>query len=216
MPSLQMLNGPVRGVDALQIGEGGRNLRRPHVLVAASRVGLPLVRPGIVEDPCAPGRLRLRLAASAFQETMMHTISRRSFALLAGLATLGSALTLPVSAQTAPTRNKALFQVTDNDPARWNLVLSNIINLRDGVGREGVDIELVAYGPGILMLKADSSVKQRIADVLKSGVKVNVCENKMKFMKFTQGDMLPDVGYVPSGVVDVMKKQQQGWAYIRS
>ncbi|MEO6361610.1 MAG: DsrE family protein [Caldimonas sp.] len=144
----------------------------------------------------------------------MQTISRRSFALLAGTAALGSAL--PVFAQTTPARNKALFQVTDNDPARWNLVLSNINNLRDGVGSEGVDIELVAYGPGLLMLKSDSSVKQRIADALKSGVKVNGCENTMKVMKFTHGDMLPDIGYVPSGVVEVMKKQQQGWAYIRS
>ncbi len=146
----------------------------------------------------------------------MQTISRRSFALLAGTATLGSALALPVFAQTAPTRNKALFQVTDTDPARWNLILSNINNLRDGVGSEGVEIELVAYGPGLLMLKSDSSVKQRIADALKSGVKVNCCENTMKVMKFTQSDMLPDIGYVPSGAVEVMKKQQQGWACIRS
>ncbi|MEO5881766.1 MAG: DsrE family protein [Caldimonas sp.] len=146
----------------------------------------------------------------------MQKVSRRSFALVAGTATLGSVLALPVFAQAGPTRNKALFQVTDNDPARWNLVLSNISNLREGVGSEGVDIELVAYGPGLLMLKSDSSVKQRIADALKSGVKVNGCENTMKVMKFTQSDMLPDIGYVPSGVVEVMKKQQQGWAYIRS
>ena len=56
----------------------------------------------------------------------------------------------------------------------------------------------------------------RIADALKSGVQVNACQNTMNGMKFTPADMLPDIGYVPSGVVEVMKKQQQGWAYIRS
>ena len=28
-------------------------------------------------------------------------------------------------------------------------------------------------------------------------------------------DMLPDIGYVPAGVVELMKKQKEGWAYIR-
>ena len=144
----------------------------------------------------------------------MQTISRRSFALLAGTATLGAAL--PVFAQTASTRNKALFQVTDNDPARWNLILNNLGALKEGVGSEGAEIELVAYGPGVNMLKADSPAKQRIADALKAGVKINACQNTMNFMKLTPADMLPEIGYVPSGVVEVMKKQQQGWAYIRS
>ena len=90
------------------------------------------------------------------------------------------------------------------------------MGLREGVGAEGAEIELVAYGPGILMLKSDSSVRQRIAEALKSGVQVNACEHTMHGMRFTPADMLPDIGYVPSGVVEVMKKQQQGWAYIRS
>jgi intracellular sulfur oxidation DsrE/DsrF family protein len=144
----------------------------------------------------------------------MQTISRRSFALLAVTATLGAAL--PVFAQTASTRNKALFQVTDNDPARWNLILNNLGALKEGVGSDGAEIELVAYGPGVNMLKADSSVKQRIAEALKAGVKINACQNTMNSMKLTPADMLPEIGYVPSGVVEVMKKQQQGWAYIRS
>ena len=94
-------------------------------------------------------------------------------------------------AKPAP-RNRALFQVTDNDPARWNMILNNMTNLREGVGSEGAEIELVAYGPGILMLKADSRVKQRIAEALKSGVKVNACQNTMHGMKLTPADMLPE------------------------
>jgi intracellular sulfur oxidation DsrE/DsrF family protein len=119
-------------------------------------------------------------------------------------------------AQNTTARNRALFQVTDNEPARWNMILNNIQNLRDGVGGEPVEIELVAFGPGINMLKADSSVKQRIAEALKSGVKVNACQNTMSNAKLVPADMLPEIGYVPSGVVEVMRKQQQGWSYIRS
>ena len=140
--------------------------------------------------------------------------SRRTF-VAAGAAAL-VAIALPAAAQSQPTKNRALFQITDNDPARWNLILNNMANLRDGVGGEGAEIELVAYGPGLLMLKADSPVKERLAEALKSGVKINACQQTMRGMKFVPGDMVPDIGYVPSGVVEVMRKQQQGWAYIRS
>jgi hypothetical protein len=143
--------------------------------------------------------------------------SRRTFVVAGAVAFV--AVTLPAVAQTqtsAAPRNRALFQVTDNDPARWNMILNNMTNLKDGVGSEGAEIELVAYGPGVAMLKADSPVKQRIADALKSGVQVNACEHTMNGMKLTPADMLPEIGYVPSGVVEVMRKQQQGWAYIRS
>jgi len=146
----------------------------------------------------------------------MKRTTRRSFLILASAGGLGAALPGLVLAQAAPVRNRALFQVTDNDPARWTMILNNMQNLREGVGSEGAEIELVAYGPGLLMLRADSSVKQRIAEALKSGVKINAYQNTMIGMKLVPADMLPDIGYVPSGVVEVMRKQQQGWAYIRS
>jgi uncharacterized protein len=144
----------------------------------------------------------------------MPIVSKRSLVLASGAALV--AAVLPVGAHAQAAKNRALFQVSDNDPARWNLILSNVANLKQGVGSEGAEIELVAYGPGLMMLKADSAVKQRIADALKSGVRINACQNTMEAMKLGPADMLPEIGYVPSGVVEVMKKQQQGWAYIRS
>ena len=146
----------------------------------------------------------------------MTRTPRRDFLVSSGALLLGLALPQLALAQAATAKNRALFQVTDNDPARWNMILNNMQNLREGVGGEPVEIELVAYGPGIHMLKGESSVKQRIAEALKSGIKVNACQNTMTGMKLTPADMLPENGYVPSGVVEVMRKQQQGWAYIRS
>ena len=145
----------------------------------------------------------------------MSLASRRSFLTANALAALAVTLPALAQAQSAGTRNRVVFQVTDNDPARWNLVLNNLNGMREGVGAEGVEIEVVAYGPGVNMLKADSPAKARIAEALRQGVKINACQNTMNSMKLAPSDMLPDVGYVPSGVVEVMKKQQQGWAYIR-
>lgn len=146
----------------------------------------------------------------------MSIASRRSLVFAGGAALLAAARPASSWAQAQPVRNRALFQVTENDPARWNLILNNMAALREDVGSEGAEIELVAYGPGLLMLKADSSARQRIAEALKSGVKINACQNTMRGMKLVPTDMLPEIGYVPSGVVEVMRKQQQGWAYIRS
>lgn len=122
---------------------------------------------------------------------------------------------LPAAAQQTAPRPKVVLQVSDADPGKWNLALNNAKNLQADLGAGNVDIEIVAYGPGIGMLKADSTVGNRIDEALGSGVKVVACENTMRGQKLTHADMLPKVGYVPAGVVEIMQRQQQGWAYIR-
>lgn len=47
------------------------------------------------------------------------------------------------------------------------------------------------------------------------GIKVVACENTLAAQKLAKADMLPDIGYVPAGVIELMNKQQQGYAYIR-
>lgn len=145
----------------------------------------------------------------------MHTISRRSLGLSAAVALV--AIALPAGAQSSAEarKNKVVVQVSDNDPAKWGLALNNARNVQADLGQDMVDLEIVAYGPGIGMLKDDSPVATRIAAALKSGVKVVACENTMRAQKLAHADMLPDIGYVPSGVVELMQKQQQGYAYIR-
>ena len=143
-----------------------------------------------------------------------HTVSRFAVGALAVLALL-LGTTPPVAAQQAPVRGKVVMQVSDADPAKWNLALNNAKNVQADLGAANVDIEIVAYGPGIGMLKGDSVVANRIDDALASGVKVVACENTMRGQKLARADMLPKVDYVAAGVVEIMQKQQQGWAYIR-
>ncbi|HEY8709348.1 MAG TPA: DsrE family protein [Burkholderiaceae bacterium] len=147
----------------------------------------------------------------------MKTPTRRLFGLL-GATTVVAALTPSIaSAQTqAPAKkDKVVFQMSDNDPAKWGLALNNMRNVQVMLGDEDVDVELVAFGPGIAMLKGDSPMAKRITEALKHGAKVVACENTMKAQKLVYADMLPDIGYVPGGVVELMRKQQQGYAYIK-
>ena len=112
-------------------------------------------------------------------------------------------------------RARVIFQVSDNDPMKWNLALNNARNVQADLGKDNVDVEIVAYGPGIGMLKGDSKTEPRITAALTDGVKVVACENTMKGQKLTTADMIPGIAYVPAGVVELMQRQSQGWSYIR-
>ena len=112
-------------------------------------------------------------------------------------------------------RYKMVIQVSDNDPAKWNLALNNAKNLQDDVGAANVDIEIVAYGPGIAMLKLESPVAARLTEAMNDKVKVLACENTMRGQKLGKEEMQPGISYVPAGVTEIMKKQSEGWAYLR-
>ena len=112
-------------------------------------------------------------------------------------------------------RHKIVIQVSDSDPARWNLALNNAKNLQDDIGAATVDIEIVVYGPGIGMLALESPAGTRIAEAMKANIKVIACENTMRGQKLTRDDMLPAISYVPAGVTEIMTKQSEGWAYLR-
>lgn len=135
-------------------------------------------------------------------------------ALLWSVLLVGSIGIAPAQ-QAGASRSKVVLQVSDADPSKWSLALNNARNLQSDLGAANVDIEIVAYGPGIGMLKADSVVGSRIDEATGSGVKVVACENTMRGQKLTKGDMWKGVDYVAAGVVEIMQKQQQGWAYIR-
>ena len=149
---------------------------------------------------------------------MVHT-RFRSMLTAAWLGTLLLAATVaaaPATAQTtAATANRVVMQVSDADPGKWNLALNNARNLQADLGASNVEIEIVAYGPGIGMLKADSTVGNRIGEALGSGVKVAACENTMRGQKLQKADMLNGISYVGAGVVEIMQTQQHGWAYLR-
>lgn len=127
------------------------------------------------------------------------------------LPSIAVALCLAGAAHAA---DKVIFQATENDVDRWNLVLNNVRNLQAAVGPDA-DVEIVAYGPGIQLLKAGSPIAARIGDALRDRVHVVACQNTMAANRLTSADMLPDIGYVPSGVVEVVRKQQQGYSYVR-
>jgi intracellular sulfur oxidation DsrE/DsrF family protein len=108
-----------------------------------------------------------------------------------------------------------VIQVSDGDPKTWTQALNVVRNVQSEYGMDKVNIELVVFGNGIGLLEKSSPQASRISETSLSGAKVLMCENTMAGRKKTRDDMLPDIGYVKAGVVEIIEKQKQGWAVVR-
>jgi hypothetical protein len=142
------------------------------------------------------------------REENMKTIAA---ALLAAAVVLSPA----VSQAQKTERHRLVLQVSENDPAVWNLTLNNAENVQQALGKDNVDVEIVAYGPGLNMLKAESKVAARLNAALDSSVGLLACGTTMKKTKVTQADLASGVKVVPGGIIHIMQRQSEGWNYVR-
>jgi intracellular sulfur oxidation DsrE/DsrF family protein len=123
----------------------------------------------------------------------------------------------------AQARHKVAIQVNQNDKAVMDLALNNARNIIDyykGKG-ETVAIEIVTYGPGLHMLRADTSpVKDRIAPMSMENPNLTfiACANTQANQSKAEGKqvtLLSEAKVMPSGVVRLIELQKVGYAYIR-
>lgn len=125
-------------------------------------------------------------------------------------------LSVSMAAYAAPSKMPGVvFQVSSSSEKTWNLTLNNVLNYQRAMGKKAGRIEIVAYGPGIKMLEFDSIVGNRINTVESKGIKVLACENTMRGQHLTKQDMLPSIGYVPAGVAEIVKREREGWSYVK-
>ena len=134
-------------------------------------------------------------------------------------------LALPGSAAEKAEGHRVAIQVDQNDPDVMNLVLNNaknVLEYYDGKGEKAL-VEIVAYGPGLHMLRTDSSPVQdrikRLKDMVSPGkIQFSACNNTKQGMEKTEGhaiSIVPEATVVPSGVVRLMELQEAGWSYVR-
>ena len=139
---------------------------------------------------------------------------KRLFAVVAALA-FGVLLGGQAAAQTtSAAKERVIVQISTPETRIWNQALNYVENLQELYGKDNVEIEIVALGWGIGLLKFDSPMATRVADSLKRGAKLQACEVTMGRQKLTKQDMLPDIGYVKAGLGQIIKRQKEGWSYI--
>jgi intracellular sulfur oxidation DsrE/DsrF family protein len=186
-------------------------------------------------------------AAAAFQPAPLHIRGdnmNRSLFVFAGVAAIG--LTLALSIQTSgsaqigtsgkmdakaamitrgarPQPHRLAVQVDVNDPATMNLALNNVTNAAQHYSQIGqkVEIEVVTFGPGLHMLREDTSpVKARIQSMSETMPEVtfSACGNTRENMTKVEAKEIPlitQAKVTKSGVIRLMELQERGWSYLR-
>ena len=147
---------------------------------------------------------------------MASRTTRRGFMLatLAGAALLAGCAGMDIS---KPAKERIVLQVSDGDPRTWNQAMNVVGNLKRNYAKRGVEseIQVVAFGQGIQMLKDDAVVANRVRETMKGGAQMVACENSMERFKLKREVMLDKVSYVDAGVVHIIERQHQGWSVIR-
>ena len=134
-----------------------------------------------------------------------------------------SALALAAEAPPEKKEHHLILQVNTNDPAAMNLALNNAVNVTQyykEIG-ENVKIEVVTFGPGLHMLRDDTSpVKARIETMAMGTPEVSfkACGNTQENMHKAENKdipIIPQAEVVKSGVIHIMQLEEQGWTYVK-
>ena len=114
-------------------------------------------------------------------------------------------------------RTHLVIQVSTDDPRTQMIALNNAVNVQKAI--PGAVVEIVAYGPGLGLLTANSKQKDRIMSMAMSeDITFSACGNTMKKMSKKSGAMptlVDGVKVVPAGVTRIMELQANGYSYVR-
>ncbi len=111
---------------------------------------------------------------------------------------------------------KALVHINFGEPERHGQGLRNIKNILREVGDQGILIEVVCHSSGIGLLEKDrTEYTEEVSTLLGRGVQFVACENTMRKKDLQLEDLIPGVETVPSGAVEIIRRQHSGYAYFR-
>ena len=147
---------------------------------------------------------------------MKYLVIRLAAILLMATPMAMQAQTAAPAAGAAVPKYRVIMQVSNAEPRGWHQSLNNAMALTKNAGRANVQIEIVAIGAGIGMLKFNSSEAQSVAAAKSVGVNVIACGETMKALMLEKDDMLPNIGFVPGGLIEVLDRQRHGWQYVKA
>jgi uncharacterized protein len=109
-----------------------------------------------------------------------------------------------------------VVQLNTADTASWSSIIGNIKNIQKA-WPTNLNIEVVVHGKAIDFLVKDKTFFANDIQLLANqGIKFNACQNTMRKHNITTDMLLNVAGTVPSGVVEVLTKQEEGWSYLKS
>ena len=119
-------------------------------------------------------------------------------------------------AQTEIKDHNIVIQLNTADTSAWSSTIGNIKNIQKAWPNH-LHIEVVVHGKAInLLVKDKTYFANDIAGLTKEGIVFSACENTMRKYKIEKAELLIEAKTVPSGVVEVILKQEQGWRYLKA
>lgn len=113
---------------------------------------------------------------------------------------------------------RVVLQISDPNPFKQTLVLNVASNLIKHYGQDKVDIEIVAFGPGLRLLMAGNSNQSRIAGLSGAGVQFAACKNTIKAFSKKLGhvpELVKQAKPVSAGVVRIIDLTDQGYTLVK-
>ncbi|WP_375785701.1 hypothetical protein ACE10Z_40720 [Bradyrhizobium sp. Pha-3] len=148
---------------------------------------------------------------------------RRAF--IAGLGLAAFALATPLArAQLAPLQDKpfaehkVVLQLSDNDPKKQGLVISVANNLMKHYDPDKVAVEIVAFGPGIDLLRPDNANRKLVESLVAQGARVDICLNTVDTIERDTGerpDYIAAATPVQVGVAQILFLTENGYTLVR-
>ncbi len=121
-----------------------------------------------------------------------------------------------VKAQENIKEHKVVVQLNSADTAVWNSTIGNIKNLQK-IWPGQLNIEVVIHGKALgFTLKEKTHVESEIKSLMSGNLRFIACENTMKKQAVTKDMLVSGIETVPSGVAEIILKQEQGWSYLKT
>ena len=114
--------------------------------------------------------------------------------------------------------HKVVIQISSDDPKVQNLALNNAVNLQKIYGVDNIEIEVVAYGPGLSVLTTKYENKERVKSLSMQEIVFSACENTIQNIERKTGktpELIEGVTTVKAGVARIIELQEEGYSYIR-
>ena len=114
--------------------------------------------------------------------------------------------------------HRIVLQLSDNDPKKQSLVISVAYNLLKFYDPDKVAIEVVAFGPGIDLLRTDNANRKRVESLVAQGVRFDVCLNTVDTVERETGqrpDIIPAATPVQVGVGQILSLTENGYTLVR-
>jgi len=132
------------------------------------------------------------------------------------ILTIVVASSIKLNAQTNEVKHKVVIQLNTADTTAWSSTIGNIKNLQK-LWPGNLVVEVVIHGKALgLLVAAKTHLANEVIELSKTNVQFLACENSMRKYHIDKSELLTIANTIPSGVAEVILKQEAGWSYLKA